>query len=158
MNKTKLYIPKKCKVGFQSRSDTFNGKLGYIIYHDVKIWRKESSWESWRESYISPEEYEQKKQEDFKNRVNNLTTTFEKYFQKENNDFYNSYYWEQINKHENLEKYLEYNNCGDYDNYKFTIYHKSTDESINPRNGRFRRLLTSKELDFMCEKLKQENY
>ena len=29
---------------------------------------------------------------------------------------------------------------------------------FNPRNGRFRRLLTSKELDFMCEKLKQENY
>ena len=45
---TTLYIPKKCKVGLQERSDTYTGKLGYVIYHDGKVWRKETSWEGWR--------------------------------------------------------------------------------------------------------------
>jgi hypothetical protein len=43
-----LYIPKKCKVGLQLREGTYTGKLGYIIYHDGKVWRKETSWEGWR--------------------------------------------------------------------------------------------------------------
>jgi hypothetical protein len=46
--KSKLYIPKKCKVGFQKREDTYSKLLGYIIYHDGKVWRKETSWEGWR--------------------------------------------------------------------------------------------------------------
>lgn len=49
MNNTQLYIPKKCKVGFNLRTDTYTGKLGYIIYSDGKVWRKEKSWESWRQ-------------------------------------------------------------------------------------------------------------
>ena len=48
MEKTNLYIPKKCKVGLQRREGTYTGKLGYIIYHDGKVWRKETSWEGWR--------------------------------------------------------------------------------------------------------------
>lgn len=48
MGKTQLFIPDKCKVGFNLREDTYTGKLGYIIYHDGKVWRKEHSWESWR--------------------------------------------------------------------------------------------------------------
>lgn len=28
----KLYIPKKINVGYNKRSDTYTGKLGYIIY------------------------------------------------------------------------------------------------------------------------------
>jgi hypothetical protein len=31
-------------------------------------------------------------------------------------------------------------------------------EKFNPRKERFRRLLTSKEIDFICKKLKEENY
>ena len=31
-------------------------------------------------------------------------------------------------------------------------------EKFNPCGGRFRRLLTSKEIDFLCKKLKEENY
>jgi hypothetical protein len=44
----KLFIPKKCRVGFQHRSDTFTGKLAYVIYYDSlgKI-RKETSWKGW---------------------------------------------------------------------------------------------------------------
>ena len=54
--KTTLFIPKKCKVGFNTRTDTYTGKLGYIIYHDGKTWRKENSWESWREQEATEED------------------------------------------------------------------------------------------------------
>lgn len=51
----KLYIPKKLNVGFQLRSDTYTGKLGYIIYWDDKgKLRKENSWQSWRHKPGSP--------------------------------------------------------------------------------------------------------
>ena len=50
-----LYIPKKLKVGFQNRSDTFTGKLAYVIYIDDKnVLRKEKSWNSWRSKDIEP--------------------------------------------------------------------------------------------------------
>lgn len=42
MNNTQLYIPKKCKAGLQLREGTYTGKLGYIIYNDGKVWRKEN--------------------------------------------------------------------------------------------------------------------
>jgi hypothetical protein len=51
--KTNLFIPTTLKVGFQSRPDTFNGKLAYIIYYDEKNkLRKESSWTSWRDESL----------------------------------------------------------------------------------------------------------
>lgn len=53
----KLYIPDKCKVGFQLREETYTEKLGYIIYHDGKLWRKEPSWEGWRHKTNSVEYY-----------------------------------------------------------------------------------------------------
>ena len=50
-----LNIPKRIKVGFQNRSDTYTGKLGYVIYYDGKgILRKETSWNSWRNNDIVP--------------------------------------------------------------------------------------------------------
>lgn len=54
-----LYIPSKIKVGFQKRSDTFTGKLAYVIYFDEKgKLRKETSWEGWRDTKIAPIEIE----------------------------------------------------------------------------------------------------
>lgn len=53
--KSQLFIPKKCKVGFNLRQDTYTGKLGYIIMHDGKVWRKENSWEGWREKEATEE-------------------------------------------------------------------------------------------------------
>lgn len=48
-----LYIPKKIKVGFVERNDTYTGKLAYIIYYDEKgVLRKQTSWESWRDKRI----------------------------------------------------------------------------------------------------------
>lgn len=53
-----IFIPKKIKVGFRERDDTFTKMLGYVIYHDGKVWRKEKSWESWRSTYIDTEKAE----------------------------------------------------------------------------------------------------
>ena len=45
----KIFLPKKIKVGFNKRKDTYTGLLGYVIYFDGKKWRKEYSWENWRQ-------------------------------------------------------------------------------------------------------------
>lgn len=56
---TALFIPKKIKVGFQNRSDTFTGKLAYIIYFDEKNkLRKETSWNGWRDHKIPTLEFD----------------------------------------------------------------------------------------------------
>lgn len=56
---TTIYVPKKIKVGFNKRSDTYTGKLAYIIYYDEKgKLRKEMSWNSWRNKSIESEEYD----------------------------------------------------------------------------------------------------
>lgn len=51
--KSNIFIPKKIKVGFQERSDTFTKKLAYVIYYDQKgKLRKEKSWNSWKDDKI----------------------------------------------------------------------------------------------------------
>lgn len=63
---SQLFIPDKIKVGFQTRSDTYSKKLGYIIYQDKKaVWRKETSWEGWRDKKIEPEEFDNVPMEGF---------------------------------------------------------------------------------------------
>lgn len=54
----KIFIPRKIKVGYQNRKDTYTGKLAYIIYYDEKgKLRKECSWKSWRKNEIEPDDY-----------------------------------------------------------------------------------------------------
>lgn len=56
---TKMFIPKRIKIGFQQRPDTFTGKLSYIIYYDEKgKLRKEASWNSWRDDNIQVLEFD----------------------------------------------------------------------------------------------------
>lgn len=46
--KSQLFIPKKIKVGYQHRADTYTKKLAYVIYYDNKgVLRKEKSWRGW---------------------------------------------------------------------------------------------------------------
>lgn len=54
-----IYIPKTIRVGYVNRSDTYTGKLAYVIYYgqDGKI-RKELSWNNWRDKNIEPDEYD----------------------------------------------------------------------------------------------------
>lgn len=57
--KDKLNIPKTINVGFQTRGDTYTGKLAYVVYTDAKgVLRKESSWNSWRDKKIEPVSFE----------------------------------------------------------------------------------------------------
>lgn len=53
MKNKNIFIPKKLKVGFQNRKETYTGKLAYVIYYDVKgLLHKVSSWEGWRDKNI----------------------------------------------------------------------------------------------------------
>ena len=55
---TTIFLPKTIKVGYQKRSDTYTGQLAYVIYYDQKgKLRKETSWNSWRDDKIEPQEY-----------------------------------------------------------------------------------------------------
>lgn len=63
---SQLFIPKKIKVGYQERSDTYTKRLAYIIYYDNKgKLRKETSWQSWRDKKIEPEEFDNEPQDGF---------------------------------------------------------------------------------------------
>jgi len=55
----KIFIPKKIRIGYQERKDTYTGKLAYVIYYDEKgKIRKEPSWNNWRNDSIEADEYE----------------------------------------------------------------------------------------------------
>jgi hypothetical protein len=58
MTDSKMMIPDTIRVGYQTRSDTYTGKLAYVIYIDEKgKVRKESSWKSWRDAKIEPNDF-----------------------------------------------------------------------------------------------------
>jgi hypothetical protein len=59
MSNEKMQIPKKLKVGYQNRSDTYTGKLAYVIYYDEKgELRKVKSWSDWCDKKCGENEYE----------------------------------------------------------------------------------------------------
>ena len=48
MSNNKLFIPKKIRVGYKYEEETYNGRLAYVIYFDLKgNICKEKSWLSW---------------------------------------------------------------------------------------------------------------
>lgn len=60
------FIPKRIRVGYQYRNDTYSGKLAYVIYYDEKNKiRKEPSWNSWRDANIEPQEFDNEPMEGF---------------------------------------------------------------------------------------------
>lgn len=60
---SQLYIPKRIKVGYVNREDTYTKKLAYVIYYDDKgVLHKEKSWEGWRDKSIEPQEFDNKPQ------------------------------------------------------------------------------------------------
>lgn len=61
-----IFVPKRINVGFDERSDTYTGKLAYVIYWDEKgVLRKEKSWQSWRDENIPNEEYDNEPMDGF---------------------------------------------------------------------------------------------
>ena len=67
MSFDKMYIPKTIKIGLQNREDCYTKKLAYVIPFDEKTkkWRKEPSWEGWRDKSIDPIEYNNEPTEGF---------------------------------------------------------------------------------------------
>lgn len=56
---TSIFIPKRINVGYQERSDTYTGKLAYVIYFDEKgVLRKQKSWDEWRDEDIPNVEFD----------------------------------------------------------------------------------------------------
>lgn len=54
-----LFLPKKIKIGYQKRSDTYTKKLAYVTYYDNDgVLRKEKSWDSWRDKNLKPDDFE----------------------------------------------------------------------------------------------------
>jgi hypothetical protein len=62
-----MYIPKKIKIGLQNREGCYTKKLAYVIPFDEKTkkWRKEPSWEGWRDKKIDPIEFDNDPTEGF---------------------------------------------------------------------------------------------
>lgn len=57
--KPTVFIPKKIKAGYQSRAETFTGKLAYVIYYDERNkLRKEKSWNRWRQEGLGSDDFE----------------------------------------------------------------------------------------------------
>ena len=54
----KLNIPPTLIVGYQKRSDTYSGKLAYVVYKDHKgKFRKRKSWEGWVDKKVGVDEF-----------------------------------------------------------------------------------------------------
>ena len=54
-----IFVPKTINVGYRNRSDTYTGKLAYVIYYDEKgKLRKEKSWNGWRDITIPNNEFD----------------------------------------------------------------------------------------------------
>lgn len=48
MSTAQLFIPSKLRVGFQARSDTYSGRLGFVIYFDPSgELKKKNAWTAW---------------------------------------------------------------------------------------------------------------
>ena len=124
-----IFIPKKIKVGFNERSDTYTKKLGYVIYHDGKIWRKEPSWDSWRVHVLNTQEYETKKQDSYDAVIRQQTQYYKSYVDQAKREPTNSYYSQYANMTE--EDYLK-KMVGSYAKYKPYIGNVTGDKSFNP--------------------------
>jgi hypothetical protein len=128
--KNNIFIPKKCKVGFNKREDTYTKKLGYIIYHDGKNWRKEPSWEGWREKYITKEDFDAKKLESFNIQSNHAIKYYNDYSKEPK--VTGSYDRYSDLRDKTLEEYLKYRNLESLDKYSFTLRGYNSDITIQP--------------------------
>jgi hypothetical protein len=131
MSTDKLFIPKKCKVGFNKRSDTYSGKLGYVIAWDGKKWRKEPSWLGWIEKHVDSEYLQKAKEKDFNDRKKQLTQSFEGYkdYLVKNPTY--QYYIDTVAK--GLDAFLATYGVDKLENYNYHNAQKETnDPSIIP--------------------------
>lgn len=132
--KSQLFIASKIKVGFNLRSDTYTGKLGYVIGYDGKKWRKEPSWEGWRLKYNSDEELLALKTKKFNEIVEATKKQHQSYI-----EYYKTHKYESYKRYSEMTEleFLAQNNLDDFskwskENSNYYIGKISDDESIKP--------------------------
>jgi len=123
--KSNIIIPKKIKVGFNPRNDTYTGMLGYVIYHDGKIWRKEPSWENWRTKYMDPVEYEEKRKKTYDDSIKQQTEYFHSIKDNPND-------WQRNYVELGLEGYLKKYVAESYEKYTPNLGNISNEKGIIP--------------------------
>lgn len=158
--KANIYLAEKIKVGFNIRADTYTGALGYVLPWDTKkkIWRQETSWLKWIETYKSQEDLDNDKLEQFtlarnraeKNLQDDLkfleehsTCPEPKYIENYAGTTYsykritNSWeisYWREVTKRVNdlkdVEGYYKKHNCDNLDTFYFNPYKTKNDERL----------------------------
>jgi hypothetical protein len=126
---SKLFIAEKVKVGFNPRTDTYSGKLGYVIGFDGKKWRKEPSWEGWRYHHMDDPTYQQKRLEQYNDRISTAKKNHAYYVSeaKKNNGY--NYYKQYADMTE--EQFVE-NQVGSYKKFTPNLGRVSSDESLKP--------------------------
>lgn len=132
--KSQLFIPAKIKVGFNLREDTYTGKLGYVIAHDGKVWRKEKSWEGWRVKFTTPEELNELKTKQFNDQVDNQKKNHQSYIENHKKNPQEAYYKKYAEMTE--AQFLAQYNLDDFDTWiksgRVYLGNLSDDESIKP--------------------------
>lgn len=129
MNNDKIFIPTKCKVGFQERTDTYTKKLGYVIYNDGKVWRKEKSWLGWCTSVIDSNEWERRKRDSYDNSVKQAKNNYGYMLQQAKQYPKEPYYQTDANLTE--EEYIQ-KRVGSYNKFNPYIGLVSKDTSFTP--------------------------
>lgn len=127
---SKLFIAEKVKVGFNPREDTYTGKLGYVIGHDGKKWRKEPSWEGWRYHHMDDATYQQKKLEQYNDRVAQVKKYHADYVKTYNQDPSRNQYYKQyadMTEDQYVQQYV-----GSYKKFTPNLGRVSSDESLKP--------------------------
>lgn len=127
---SKLFIAEKVKVGFNPRTDTYSGKLGYVIGHDGKKWRKEPSWEGWRYHHMDDAEYQQKRREQYNDNIAR---------HKKNHADYVRLHAQDPSKHNWYKQYVDMTEdeyvkhyLGSYEKFQPSLGKVSSDESLKP--------------------------
>jgi len=139
---SKLFIADKIKVGFNPRPDTYTGLLGYVIGFDGKKWRKEPSWEGWRYKYVTDEDYESQKLDEYNRATANATQSYNHILAQKAIDYKGCSQWsiDQYKKDAalTLEQYI-LQRIGTYDEYEKSFKNissnrkNSMDENIKPK-------------------------
>ena len=125
---SKLFIADKVKVGFNPREDTYSGKLGYVIGHDGKKWRKEPSWDGWRYHHMDEDVYQQKRLEQYNDRLAKAKKDHLYYIDlaaKNTSSWYKEY--ADMTEEQFIEKQL-----GSYEKYKPSLGKVSSEEGLMP--------------------------
>jgi hypothetical protein len=127
---SKLFIADKVKVGFNPRTDTYSGKLGYVIGFDGKKWRKEPSWDGWRYHYMDDDTYEQKRRVQYNDYLARQINYYKDLVKRYNDDpVINSHYKQYADMTE--ADYVK-KNLGDYENFTPNLGRVSSDKSLLP--------------------------